>query len=176
MKDAHTSLGPRVTASRMVRDYVEEYYEPAAAAADAVGADGAARGRALAAWRARVSAAWAGVKVAGVEADNGPARLGEERAITVTVDLGSLEPADVAVQVLHGPVGGGDEIQQPERLDLAPAGTDEAGRARWTGSIRCSRRALRLHGPGGPRPRRLGHARRAGPRDVGLTAGPTKPA
>jgi starch phosphorylase len=139
VKDAYTSLGPRVTASRMVRDYVEEYYEPAAAAADAVGADGAARGRALAAWRARVSAAWAGVKVAGVEADNGPARLGEERAITVTVDLGSLEPADVAVQVLHGPVGGGDEIQQPERLDLAPAGTDDAGRARWTGSIRCSR-------------------------------------
>jgi starch phosphorylase len=139
VKDAYASLGPRVTASRMVRDYVEEYYEPAAAAADAVGADGAARGRALAAWRARVSAAWAGVKVAGVEADNGPARLGEERAIIVTVDLGSLEPADVAVQVLHGPVGGGDEIQQPERLDLTPAGTDEAGRARWTGSIRCSR-------------------------------------
>jgi starch phosphorylase len=139
VKDAYASLGPRVTASRMVRDYVEEYYEPAAAGADAVGADGAARGRALATWRARVSAAWAGVKVAGVEADNGPARLGEERAMTVTVDLGSLEPADVAVQVLHGPVGGGDEIQQPERLDLTPAGTDDAGRARWAGSIRCGR-------------------------------------
>jgi starch phosphorylase len=74
-----------------------------------------------------------------VEAGNGPARLGEERAIAVTVDLGSLEPSDVVVQVLHGPVGGGDEIQQPERLDLTPAGTDDAGRARWTGSIRCSR-------------------------------------
>jgi starch phosphorylase len=86
-----------------------------------------------------VSAAWAGVKVAGVEADNSPARLGEERAIAVTVDLGSLEPADVVVQVLHGPVRGGDEIQQPERLDLAPAGSDEQGRARWTGSLRCGR-------------------------------------
>jgi starch phosphorylase len=139
VKDAYASLGPRVTASRMVRDYVEAYYEPAAAAADTVGADGAARGRALAAWRARVSAAWAGVKVAGVEADNSPARLGEERAIAVTVDLGSLEPADVVVQVLHGPVRGGDEIQQPERLDLAPAGSDEQGRARWTGSLRCGR-------------------------------------
>ena len=32
VKDAYASLGPRVTASRMVRDYVEEYYEPAAAA------------------------------------------------------------------------------------------------------------------------------------------------
>ena len=34
VKDAYASLGPRVTASRMVRDYVQEYYEPAAAAAD----------------------------------------------------------------------------------------------------------------------------------------------
>ena len=139
VQDAYASLGPRVTASRMVRDYVQDYYEPAAAAADSVGWDGAAGGRALAAWRARVSAAWAGVKVAGVEADGGPARLGEERGIAVTVDLGELEPGDVVVQVLHGPVGGGDEIQQPERHDLEPAGTDDAGRARWTGSIRCRR-------------------------------------
>ena len=48
------SLGPRVTASRMVADYVAELYEPTAARADALTADGLARARALAAWKARV--------------------------------------------------------------------------------------------------------------------------
>ena len=134
VKDAYASLGPRVTASRMVRDYVQEYYEPAAAATDVALADHAARGRALAAWRARVVAAWPGVKVTGVEADSGPAVLGEERQVAVTVDLGSLEPGDVAVQVLHGPVGAADEIQQPDVITLTHLGVDDAGRARWTGT------------------------------------------
>ena len=33
VKHAYATLGPKVTASRMVRDYVQTYYEPAAAAA-----------------------------------------------------------------------------------------------------------------------------------------------
>ena len=176
VQDAYASLGPRVTASRMVRDYVQDYYEPAAAAADSVGWDGAAGGRALAAWRARVSAAWAGVKVAGVEADGGPARLGEERGIAVTVDLGELEPGDVVVQVLHGPVGGGDEIQQPER-HRPRAGGHRRRRPRPLDGIDPlpPGRALRLHRAGPPRPRRPGHPGRARAGDLGLTALPPRP-
>ena len=49
------SLGPQVTASRMLRDYVEQLYEPTAAHTDALTADGNARARALAAWKERVS-------------------------------------------------------------------------------------------------------------------------
>jgi starch phosphorylase len=139
VKQAYSSLGPKVTASRMLRDYVEGYYEPAARDGDHALADGAARGRALASWRARVTAAWAGVKVAGVEAATGPAVLGDERTVTVTVDLGSLEPGDVSVEVVHGAVGAADEILQPEILRLEHDGTDEAGRARYRGCFACSR-------------------------------------
>jgi starch phosphorylase len=137
--DAYASLGPKVTASRMLRDYVQEYYEPAASATDAALADGAAHAKRLAAWRARVVAAWPGVKVAGVEADGGSAVLGQDRTVSVTADLGSLAPSDVAVQVLHGPVGANDEIPQPDVLTLAHTGTDDAGRARWSGHFRCTR-------------------------------------
>ena len=139
VKDAYASLGPQVTASRMVRDYVQEYYEPAASATDIALADHAARARELAAWRARVVAAWPGVKVAGVESDGSPAVLGQERHVAVTVDLGSLGPTDVAVQVLHGPVGAADEIPQPDVLTLTHVGVDDAGRARWEGHFRCAR-------------------------------------
>jgi starch phosphorylase len=139
VKHGFASLGPRVTASRMVRDYVQRYYEPAASASDVATLDGAARGRSLAAWRVRVTGAWAGVKISGVESGGGPAQLGEERAVEVLVDLDGLEPSDLAVQVLHGPVGAADELQQPEILTLAHAGTDESGRARWSGTFRCTR-------------------------------------
>jgi glycogen phosphorylase len=138
VKLAYASLGPKVTASRMVRDYVQDYYEPAAAAADTALADGAARGRELAAWRARVSGAWGGVKVVGVESSTQPARLGDERAVSVSVDLGELTPDDVAVQVLHGPVGAADELQQAEVLNLTHEGIDAEGRSRYQGSFRCA--------------------------------------
>ncbi|HET9443076.1 MAG TPA: alpha-glucan family phosphorylase, partial [Acidimicrobiales bacterium] len=57
------SLGPQVLASRMVRDYVDRLYEPIATQATALSADGYARARALAAWKARVQAGWEGVRV-----------------------------------------------------------------------------------------------------------------
>jgi starch phosphorylase len=139
VKHAYASLGPQVTASRMVRDYVQQYYEPAAAAADAVQADGASRGRALAAWRARVVGAWPAVKVVGVDAPAGPALIGDERTVHVTVDLGPLQPEDVAVQVLHGPVGAADELQQPEVLTLDSTGIDDRGLATYVGSFGCQR-------------------------------------
>ena len=55
------SLGPKVTASRMVRDYVTELYEPAAIGGTAVNADGASGARALSAWKQSVHAAWPSV-------------------------------------------------------------------------------------------------------------------
>ena len=73
VKQAYASLGPKVTASRMVRDYVEKLYEPAATDADAAWPVRATRGKALASWRARVLTAWTGVKVAEVDAPTGPA-------------------------------------------------------------------------------------------------------
>ena len=50
------SLGPKVTASRMVRDYVTRLYEPAARGADRLAAERHGPARALAAWKARVAA------------------------------------------------------------------------------------------------------------------------
>jgi len=138
VKHAYASLGPKVTASRMVRDYVQTYYEPAAAHGDRTLADGAARGRAFAAWRARVVSSWGGVKVTSVDADGGPAHLGDQRAVAVSVDLGRLTLDDVMVEVLHGPVGPADEIIHPAILALEHGEPDGDGRVRYEGSFTCS--------------------------------------
>ena len=140
----------------MVRDYVEELYEPTAAHADAARPPTArARARALAAWKARVVAAWPGVHVDGVEADDGPAELGSERAVAVDGRLGALAPDDVEVQLLHGPVGQGDELAAARRSSTLdprrrpPTTATSATRA----DFRCERgRPLRLHRAGRARP------------------------
>ena len=94
----------------MVRDYTEELYEPTAARADALAADGYARAKTLAAYKARVSAAWPGVKIESVETDDTIAALGTSRPVVVTVSLGDLSVDDAEVQLVHGPVGPHDEL------------------------------------------------------------------
>ncbi len=59
------SLGPKVLAGRMVREYVERLYAPAARAHRALNPDAA---RDLAWWKGRVRAAWPQVAVEHVEA------------------------------------------------------------------------------------------------------------
>ncbi len=75
------SLGPQVTASRMVADYVTELYEPTGARATALTADGLARARALAAWKARVREGWHGVHVDRVDGELTAADVGGSRAV-----------------------------------------------------------------------------------------------
>ncbi|MGH9187091.1 MAG: alpha-glucan family phosphorylase, partial [Acidimicrobiales bacterium] len=76
VKAAMRSLGPKVTAARMVRDYVQQLYEPTAARADRLVAGEFRAARELAAWKARVSGAWHGVHVDAVDTDASVTSLG----------------------------------------------------------------------------------------------------
>jgi starch phosphorylase len=134
-----SSLGPQVTASRMVADYVEDLYEPTAARAAAVVQDGHARAKALAAWKQRVRGAWHGVHVDRVEGDMTAADLGGERPVEAIVALGDLDTADVDVQLLHGPVGQGNELTESTIVSMTRAGQADEDHARYTGSFRTER-------------------------------------
>ncbi len=120
------TLGPEVSASRMVRDYVTEMYEPAAAAADIMSGAGHERAKALAAWKHRVVAGWSEVAVVDVVSDGLPLDLGQERQVSAAVDLGPLGPADIDVQLVHGAVGATDELIEPSIVSMTlvagPAG------------------------------------------------------
>jgi starch phosphorylase len=137
VKQDLVSLGPKVTASRMVRHYVTRLYEPAAAGADHMAADNFTAARALAGWKRRVLSGWTDVRLAGVSAETTTAELGSTRSVTVTVHLGALEPSDVVVQLLHGPVGQGDELVDPHVVALAHAGRADDGAARYEGIFVC---------------------------------------
>ncbi|HVF31417.1 MAG TPA: alpha-glucan family phosphorylase, partial [Acidimicrobiales bacterium] len=133
IKSSLRSLGPQVVASRMVRDYVEQLYEPIASQSDRLTASANERARALASWKARVQAGWEGVKIVSVDSGSAVTDLGTARQVEALVELGALQPGDVAVELLHGVVGPNDEIVAPTRITMDS--TD--GDGRFTGSFGC---------------------------------------
>jgi starch phosphorylase len=129
VKHNWASLGPKVTAARMVRDYVTELYEPAAAQAAAVDGPGHKPARDLAAWKQHVRAGWSQVTFVEVDAPGADVvtadvvTAGVKRPVKVRVALGTLSVEDVTVQLIHGPIDSEGEIAgSPEAIDLVPDG------------------------------------------------------
>jgi starch phosphorylase len=123
VQEAWATLGPHVTAARMLRDYTTAMYEPAAASSRAITAAKGALAVELAAWRRRVRASWPSVSITSLDVDSSAADTGASRPVTVTVAMDGLDPGDVRVDVLHGTVGPDGEFRpEPATVTLAPAG------------------------------------------------------
>ncbi|MFI0964851.1 glycosyltransferase family 1 protein [Streptomyces sp. NPDC021080] len=134
-----THLGPKVLAGRMVREYVERLYAPAAQAHRSLTAEAATE---LAAWKARVRAAWPRISVDHVEASSATttAELGTTLSLRVRVGLGDLAPDDVEVQAVAGRVDGDDRIADAVCVPLKPAGgPDLEGRWSYEGPLSLDR-------------------------------------
>ncbi|MEV8596879.1 glycosyltransferase family 1 protein [Streptomyces sp. NPDC052012] len=163
-------LGPKVLAGRMVREYVERLYAPAAHAHRAMDPDSA---RELAEWKARVRSAWHGVTVDHVETSAAPptAELGSTLALRVRVGLGDLGPDDVEVQAVAGRVDEEDRITDGTPVPLKPAGApDQEGRWVYEGPL-----ALDRTGPFGYTVRILPtHRLLASGAELGLLAVPSE--
>ncbi|RBQ13838.1 DUF3417 domain-containing protein [Spongiactinospora rosea] len=131
------SLGPKVLAGRMLRDYVIDLYAPAAASAQALAADDHAAAKGFAAWKLRVTQAWPGVRVEHVEAAGlgDTPEVGATLELRATIALGELEPGDVRVQAAYGKVGLHDELVRPDFADFAIDSVSDDGRAHFTGAI-----------------------------------------
>ncbi|OBA77327.1 glycogen phosphorylase [Mycobacterium sp. 1554424.7] len=128
------TLGPKVLASRMVRDYVEQYYTPAAeslrrtVAPDEDGGEfGAARE--LAAYRRRVEEAWPKITITDVDSTGLPDTpvLGSKLTLTATVQLAGLAPDEVTVQAVVGKVDASDALLDPITVEMSYTGTAEGG-------------------------------------------------
>jgi starch phosphorylase len=107
------SLGPKVQAERMVREYVDTLYVPAAHSSQALADGDYAPARELAAWKHRVTQSWPQVKIEHVEAEAGGPSLGSALNVRVTVALGELTKDDVCVEAVYGRPGDDDEILSP---------------------------------------------------------------
>jgi glycogen phosphorylase len=176
ISDTLRTLGPRAQATRMVRQYVTEFYLPAAKASRALAGGGSpdayAGARDLAAWKQRVTQAWPAVRIDHVEADDGEQSPGATLTVRASIALGKLSPDDVTVEVVYGSAGDQDEIIDPVRATLlleGQPGSDSVARY-------CGKAELGRPGPFGYTVRVLPrHPLLAGPAEMGLVTLPVAP-
>jgi len=120
-------LAPQLGADRMVRQYVDELYRPAAEHAAVMIADEARNARELAAWTARVRSSWPNVHVAHVESGGVDSpHVGDQLQLRAYVELDGLSADDVTVEVVYGRSRDDDTIDGVQRAPLAPADVTDA--------------------------------------------------
>jgi starch phosphorylase len=121
-----SALRPQVQASRMVQEYVERYYAPAARSAVGVLADSFKGARELAAYRSKVRGSWPWVVVSRVDTSGLPdtPELGSEMTVRAAVRLSGLEPSDVDVQAVVGKVDDRNELRDTLVVPMVPVGGD----------------------------------------------------
>ncbi|NJD61184.1 MAG: glycosyltransferase family 1 protein [Deltaproteobacteria bacterium] len=103
MKTSMRKLGAYFNTHRMVQEYTESCYLPAHRAGRQLHADGFAGARALADWRARVTAGWSQLSLR-IEDTRKEKEIpvGSAVGVAVRASLGALSPGDVSVQIYHG--------------------------------------------------------------------------
>jgi glycogen phosphorylase len=140
LRHTWSDLGPKVLATRMVRDYVDKLYAPAATNARALPADGAAA-RELAEWKARVRTGWEHVRVEHVETEGvgDAAEVGAVMNVRGYVALGDLGPGDVEVQLVHGRVDAEDCIVDGTAVRMDLVESYDGGRHRFDGQVELGR-------------------------------------
>jgi starch phosphorylase len=123
--------GPKVLATRMVRDYVEQLYVPATGSSRTMADSGYGPARTEAQWRARLQENWNGVRVAHVEATGGgdTPEIGSTLALRAEVELPHLTPTDVEVQAAYGRVDDADGLHEVTTVPMEHEHTE--GSRHW---------------------------------------------
>lgn len=126
-------LGPKVLASRMVRDYTEQYYLPAALSlrqtVEATSGEPFGAARELADYRRRAQEAWPKIQVTDVDSYGLPDTplLGSELTLCASVQLAGLRPDEVTVQAVLGRVDASDVIVNPVTVPMTHTGSADGG-------------------------------------------------
>ena len=141
IKHTISHLGPQVSAERMLKDYVNILYRPAASAGRRAVADNFAQAKALASWISRIRAAWPHVQVEHVDSvgvSEDP-QIGDLLQVNAYVALHDITPEDVSVEVAYGKAGDNDELADVAVAELKAAEELGNGRHLFSGTILINR-------------------------------------
>jgi glycogen phosphorylase len=131
-KRAMVTVIPQFNARRMLQDYAQGIYYPAAQQRARLEAADCAGARALATWKARVRAAWPGVSMR--QLSQAPQELPRAQALQlrVAVWLNGLAPSDVAVEFVAERVLPSRRTEMPALASFRDRRKDGMWRARLT--------------------------------------------
>jgi starch phosphorylase len=138
MKASMQTIPPAFNTNRMVTDYTERMYLPAATEWQELSRDGFAPAREQAAWRTRLRERWNDLRIESVQGQI-PAKVvvGQEVPVAADVFLGSISPEDVRVELYYGRVSASGQIDRAKTAPMHAEGSNGDGRYRYTGAIPC---------------------------------------
>ncbi|WP_324715371.1 alpha-glucan family phosphorylase [Carboxydochorda subterranea] len=129
MQHSIAAIPANYNTHRMVKEYTERFYVPAAVRSTALRQDGLRRARELAAWKAKAARAWPSVQVEEVTStasDHMPA--GQSMTIQAVVQLEGLQPEDVVAEVYLGRVDPRGELRDCVVVPMRRVGPTPDGR------------------------------------------------
>ena len=139
MKASMRTLCPRFNTNRMLEEYAEKLYVPAARRGRRLAENGFAAAKALSHWKSEIRNRWVGVHIDRVQTDDHrPLSVGTELNVRAHVRLGDVRPEDVAVEVYFGRVDASGRIVEGASAELACTSNDRDGWYNYTGKIPCN--------------------------------------
>jgi len=124
MKATIHMAGKNFSSHRMAIDYTERFYIPAIKSAWRLSENDYALARDVTSWVKRMSESWEKIAIKDVEIPDvgGTLFVGQKFPIKIDVVLGSIDPKDVAVEIVSGRLNSQEQI-----LDYKPAVANLAG-------------------------------------------------
>jgi starch phosphorylase len=127
MRRSMTTLAPRFSSNRMLRDYTEDYYLPAALEYRRRTANGGVVARELARWARELDDKWQQLSSGHPVAEQSDGH----HIVRLEVVLGEIDPAYIRVELYAEPLEGGAEV-----FTMTPAaGPDERGLRIYTARV-----------------------------------------
>jgi starch phosphorylase len=124
MKASIRKLAPYFNTHRMVREYCETGYLPAAARSAGLLENGQQRARALAQFRSRVRREWGKVSIKMVDGGESDIAVGQPMVVRARVAMGELTTDEVAVELFHAPLDASGQLVEGSGLAMRAVGRD----------------------------------------------------
>lgn len=143
MKESLRLLCPTFSTNRMLWEYAERYYLPAAKYYEQMSESEMQRARQVVEWKKFLQQHWNEVRIERVEATrNSTHRVGEGYELSAEVHLGPIDPKDVSVEIYYGLLDAERQITQPRRIPMQRQASAHDGLHRYTGVIPCKHSGL----------------------------------
>jgi starch phosphorylase len=146
MRAAMVRLAPVYNTNRMLRQYAEMFYVPAARQWDELTADDLAKARELGRWERRVAEHFPRIRIETVsddmDTDGGGARVGQDVRVEALVDLGELEAGDVRVELYCGLLDEDGQLSEGEAIEMSEVGREGERSVRYATHMPCTRSGM----------------------------------
>jgi starch phosphorylase len=105
MKNCMKEIGPSMSSHRMLMDYSNKFYFPALKNYRRLVKDEYTEARSLAAYFDKLKSSWDHLKIIKIESNARPVmQRGDSLTVTAYIELGSLDPSELQVELYHGSV------------------------------------------------------------------------